>query len=109
MPRLDIFFGVPAVYQQLALHPAFESADLSRVRAWGCGGAPLTDVLVERFAAKGVHVCNGYGMTETGPTAFIAAPEDALTKIGSVGKPQMLLDVRIVDADGHDVGEGETR
>ncbi|HYD88566.1 MAG TPA: AMP-binding protein [Vitreimonas sp.] len=108
MPRLDVFFGVPAIYQQLALHPAFERADLSRVRSWGCGGAPLPDVLVERFAAKGVRVCNGYGMTETGPTAFVAAPEDALSKIGSVGKPQMLLDVRIVDADGEDVADGES-
>jgi fatty-acyl-CoA synthase len=108
MPRLDIFFAVPAVYQQLALHPAFESADLARVRSWGCGGAPLSDVLVERYAAKGVLVCNGYGMTETGPTAFIAAREDALSKIGSVGKPQLLLDVRIVDADGNDVAVGES-
>lgn len=108
MPRLDIFFGVPAVYQQLALHSEFESADLERVRSWGCGGAPLADVLVERYAAKGVMVCNGYGMTETGPTAFIAMKEDALLKIGSVGKPLMLLDVRIVDAGGNDVAEGES-
>ncbi|MGQ0533943.1 MAG: acyl-CoA synthetase [Caulobacteraceae bacterium] len=108
MPRLDVLFAVPAVYQQLALHPAFERADLARVRSWGCGGAPLPDVLVERYAAKGVRVCNGYGMTETGPTAFIAAREDALAKIGSVGKPQMLLDVRIVDADGNDVPVGES-
>lgn len=108
MPRLDIFFGVPAVYQQLALHPDFETADLARVRSWGCGGAPLADVLVERYAAKGVMVCNGYGMTETGPTAFIAMKEDALRKIGSVGKPLMLLDVRIVDGDGNDVAAGES-
>jgi fatty-acyl-CoA synthase len=108
MPRLDIFFGVPAVYQQISLHPAFARADLSHIRAWGCGGAPLADVLVERFAAKGAYVCNGYGMTETGPTAFIAAPEDALRKIGSVGKALMLLDVRIVGADGRDVAEGES-
>lgn len=108
MPRLDIFFGVPAVYQQLALHPDFEKADLARVRSWGCGGAPLADVLVERYAAKGVMVCNGYGMTETGPTAFIAMKEDALRKIGSVGKPLMLLDVRIVDGDGNDVAAGES-
>ncbi|MBN8605639.1 MAG: long-chain fatty acid--CoA ligase [Caulobacterales bacterium] len=108
MPTLDVFFAVPAVYQQLALHPDFDRADFSRIRTWGCGGAPLPDVLVERYAAKGVRVCNGYGMTETGPTAFIAAPEDALTKIGSVGKPQMLLDVRIVDGLGRDVAEGET-
>jgi fatty-acyl-CoA synthase len=106
--KLDVFFAVPSVYQQLALHPAFERADLSRVRAWGCGGAPLPDALVERYAAKGARVCNGYGMTETGPTAFVAAPEDALAKIGSIGKPQMLLEARIVDAQGRDVGEGET-
>ena len=107
MGRLDIFFGVPAVYQQLALHSRFALADLSRVRRWGCGGAPLPDVLVERYAAKGVRVCNGYGMTETGPTAFVAAPEDALTKIGAVGKPQLLLDARSVDGEGRDVADGE--
>jgi fatty-acyl-CoA synthase len=108
MPRTDIFFGVPAIYQALALNPKFDATDFARVRTWGCGGAPLPDVLVEKYAAKGVRVCNGYGMTETGPTAFIAAPKDALSKIGSVGKPQMLLDVRIVDAEGRDVADGES-
>lgn len=107
MPELDTFFAVPAVYQQLAQCDDFEAADLSHVRAWGCGGAPLPDILVERFAAKGVRVCNGYGMTETGPTAFVAAAEDALSKVGSVGKPQMLLEARIVDDNGRDVAEGE--
>src|SRR5690606_1563162 len=38
MPRLDVFFAVPAVYQQLALHPMFETAKRTRVRARGCGG-----------------------------------------------------------------------
>ncbi|MFT3729122.1 MAG: AMP-binding protein [Terricaulis sp.] len=107
MPTLDIFFAVPAVYQALALSPNFDAADLSHVRAWGCGGAPLPDALVHRYAARGVRVCNGYGMTETGPTAFVAAAEDALTKVGSCGKPQMLLDVRIVDASGNDVADDE--
>jgi fatty-acyl-CoA synthase len=108
IPALDLFFAVPAVYQQLAAHPRFDGLDLSHVRAWGCGGAPLPDALVERFAAKGALVCNGYGMTETGPTAFVAHREDALRKIGSVGKPQLLLDVRIVDAQGRDVETGES-
>lgn len=107
LPGADVFFGVPAVYQQLALHPGFDQANFAGVRAWGCGGAPLPDVLVETYARKGVRVCNGYGMTETGPTAFVAAPEDALDKIGSVGKPQMLLEVRIVGAAGQDVAIGE--
>lgn len=108
LPELDLMFAVPAAYQQLALEPGFDAADFSHVRAWGCGGAPLPDVLVERYAAKGADVQNGYGMTETGPTAFVAMQEDALRKIGSVGKPQILLDVRIVDAQGRDVPEGDS-
>jgi fatty-acyl-CoA synthase len=107
LDETDVFFAVPTIYQQLALLPEFERADLTRVRAWGCGGAALPDVLAERFAAKGVRVQNGYGMTETGPMAFAAAPEDALGKIGSVGKPQFLLDVRLV-AGERDVASGET-
>lgn len=101
----DVFFAVPAIYQQLAAEPTFAQRDLSGVRAWGCGGAALPDVLAERYAAKGVLVQNGYGMTETGPTAFVAAREDALRKIGSVGKPQLLLDVRVV-ANGGDAAAG---
>lgn len=105
---LDVVFGVPAIYQQLSLHPRFEAVDLTRVRHWGCGGAPLPDVLVERFAKAGVVVCNGMGMTETGPTVFLAEAGRALSKIGSVGKPQLLSAVRVVDPEGRDVPPGET-
>jgi fatty-acyl-CoA synthase len=105
--RLDTFFAVPAVYQGLIDHPRFASAPLGHVRHWACGGAPLCDSLARRFAALGIAVCNGMGMTETGPTAFLASPADALAKIGSVGKPQLLASVRIVDREGRDVADGE--
>lgn len=106
--RLDTFFGVPAVYLQLSEHPEFSGLDLSRVRHWGCGGAPLPDVLVQRFAERGALVCNGMGMTETGPTLFLMDRASVLAKIGSVGKPQLLANARIVDTDGRDVAQGET-
>lgn len=105
--RVSAFFAVPAVYQALSLHPDFASADLSRVRHWGCGGAPLPDTLVEAFAARGALVANGMGMTETGPTVFLADPATARSKIGSVGKPQLLSRVRIVRPDGSEAGIGE--
>lgn len=106
--RLDTFFGVPAVYLQLSQHEGFAEADLTRVRHWGCGGAPLPDVLVQVFADKGALVCNGMGMTETGPTLFLMDQASVLRKIGSVGKPQLLARARIVDAQGRDVAQGET-
>ncbi len=105
--RLDALFAVPTVYQALIDHPRFGDAPLDHVRHWGCGGAPLPDSLVERYKPLGVRICNGMGMTETGPTAFLLDPADAWSRIGSVGKPQLLCGVRIVDGDGRDVAEGE--
>lgn len=104
--RLDTFFAVPAVYQSLLEHPRFPAAPLAHVRHWGCGGAPLPDALVERYRGLGIRVCNGMGMTETGPTAFLADPADAWQRIGSVGKPQLLCSARIVDGEGRDVPDG---
>ncbi|AVO46268.1 acyl-CoA synthetase [Phreatobacter cathodiphilus] len=105
--QLSLFFGVPAVYQALSLHPAFETTDFSRVRHWGCGGAPISEPLLRAFAARGVTVCNGMGMTETGPTLFLMDQAHAAAKIGSVGKPQILAEVRIVDFRDEDVAPGE--
>ena len=104
---VDAFFAVPTVYHALLDHPRFAAAPLTAVRHWGCGGAPLPDALVERYRMLGVRVCNGMGMTETGPTAFLLDPADAWDKIGSVGKPQLLSSVRIVDSRGRDVPDGE--
>jgi fatty-acyl-CoA synthase len=106
--RLDTFFGVPAVYQALSLHPRFSGLDLSRVRCWACGGAPMPDTLFEQFASLGATVLNGMGMTETGPTVFLMDADNAHRKVGSVGKPQILASVRLVGPDGRDVADGET-
>ena len=106
--RLDTFFGVPAIYQAISLHPRFDELDLSRVRCWGCGGAPMPDKMWEQFATRGAIVLNGMGMTETGPTVFLMNEKNAPNKTGSVGKPQLLASVRLVGPDGKDVPAGET-
>ena len=105
--RLDTFFAVPTVYQALLDHPRFASAPLGRVRHWSCGGAPLAPALAERCRDLGIRLCNGMGMTETGPTAFMLDPADAWDRPGSVGKPQLLCSARIVDSSGRDVEAGE--
>ena len=105
--RLDTFFAVPTVYQELLDHPRFAAAPLDAVRHWGCGGAPLPDALAYRYRELCVQICNGMGMTETGPTAFLADPADAWERLGSVGKPQLLCSARIVGADGRELPDGE--
>ncbi|HZB79261.1 MAG TPA: AMP-binding protein, partial [Actinomycetota bacterium] len=50
----------------------------------------------------------GYGLSESGPLALLLDPGSALEKIGSAGRPPMLVDVRIVSPNGAVVGSGET-
>ncbi len=105
--RTTAFFGVPAVYLFLSQHPAFDETDLSGVRSWACGGAPMPVPLLERYAARGIAIRQGFGMTETGPTVFLVDEDHAVSKAGSVGMPQMFVEVRIADRQGRDVGAGE--
>lgn len=100
--ELSCFFGVPQVYLLLSQHEDFEKTNIANLRNWGCGGAPLPDYLVEIFAKRGALVCNGMGMTETGPTVFMMDKENVLNKIGSVGKSQVLTIARVVDDDFND-------
>ncbi|MGH8826368.1 MAG: AMP-binding protein, partial [Jiangellaceae bacterium] len=106
--RVSVFFGVPTIYQMLADHPDFERTDLTRVRSWSSGGAAMSVPQIRRLDAAGVQVRQGMGMTETGPTVFLLDAENAITRAGSVGKPQPFVDVRIVDREGHDVSAGQS-
>jgi fatty-acyl-CoA synthase len=104
--RINQFFAVPAVYQALSLAPWIDDLDWSNIRC-GCGGAPLPEPLIQFFAQRGVKVLNGMGMTETGPTVFLMDPAHAEQKIGSVGKPQSLTQVRLCGVPDGTKGVGE--
>ncbi len=105
--RATVFFGVPAHYLFMSQHPSFEQTDLSGVRSWACGGAPMPVNTLETYAQRGIIIQQGFGMTETGPTVFLIDKENAIRKGGSVGKPQISVEVRIVDRAGNDVAPGE--
>ena len=97
------FFGVAAIYLFMSQHPDFANTDLSHVRSWASGGSALPTSLLELYARRGIVIQQGFGMTETGPTVFLVDKEHALSKGGSVGKPQMHVQVRIVDGHGADL------
>jgi len=101
------FFGVPAIYLFLSQHPKFDEADLSRIKSWGCGGAPCPVTLLEKYAAKDIIIQLGFGMTETSPTVFLIDKKRALVKPKSVGKPLLHTRVRIVDKNLNDMPIGE--
>lgn len=100
------FFGVPSIYQALAAMD-LGGVDLSRPRGWACGGAALPERLIRFFAERGAVICNGFGMTESGPTGFLIDRAAALEKIGSVGKPQLMTEARLDGVAEGAAGTGE--
>jgi fatty-acyl-CoA synthase len=96
--KATIFAAVPAMYQMLTQATNWKEANLSSLRFCTSGGAPLPVPLVEYYTQeKGIRFKQGFGMTEFGPGLFALAPEDAIRKAGSIGRPNFFVDARIVD------------
>jgi fatty-acyl-CoA synthase len=103
--RVSIFAGVPTMYQMMTQAVNWAEADLSSLRFCTSGGAPLPVTLVETYTReKGIRFKQGFGMTEFGPGLFALAPEDAIRKAGSIGRPNFYVDARIVDDENQPVG-----
>ena len=96
--KVTIFAAVPTMYQMLTTAPNWDSADLTSLRFCTSGGAPLPVSLVEKYTReKNIRFKQGFGMTEFGPGIFALAPEDAIRKAGSIGRPNFFVDAQIVD------------
>lgn len=95
---VTLFAGVPTMYQMMTQAENWAEADLSSLRFCTSGGAPLPVPLVRKYTEeKDVRFKQGFGMTEFGPGIFALAPEDAVDKAGSIGRPNFYVDARIVD------------
>jgi fatty-acyl-CoA synthase len=105
--RCTLVFAVPTVFQMLMEHPAFERTDLSSLRFCVTGGSSCPLPVIRRYGERGLLLRQGYGLTEVGVNCFSLAPEDALRKAGSVGRPVFHSRARIVDEEDRDVARGE--
>ena len=100
------FFGAPVAYLLTAKHPKMEKADLSSMKWWIYGGAPLSKPEVE-FVQKAYKTDNlvcVYGLTEAGPNGTLLSGSEHVSKAGSIGKRAALhAEVKVVNAEGKEV------
>ncbi|MEW5946733.1 MAG: o-succinylbenzoate--CoA ligase [bacterium] len=101
-------FAVPTMFEFMLKAPEIETADLSSLRYFVTGGSPCPVPLIEEYSRRlGVVFLQGYGLTESSPSALLLKHEDALRKAGSVGKPFVHVDVKVVNAAGAPAAPGE--
>ncbi|HEX2350557.1 MAG TPA: long-chain fatty acid--CoA ligase [Ktedonobacterales bacterium] len=104
--RCTVAFAVPTVFQMMMERPEFQTADLASLRFCITGGSSCPLPIIAGYAARGLEFRQGYGLTEVGVNCFSLAPEDAVRKAGSVGRPVFHSRARLVDEQGRDVAAG---
>jgi malonyl-CoA/methylmalonyl-CoA synthetase len=103
--KATMFFGVPTMYNRLVAlaEERIRGADLSGMRLWVCGSAPLSAATFERFRDRfGAEILERFGMSECG--FVLAAPYEGPRRPGVVGRPLPGVDMRLVDAEKADEG-----
>ncbi len=104
----SLFFGVPTIYTRL-LETAPEIArEIGRhMRLFVSGSAPLPSQVLDDFRALFGHtILERYGMTET--LMNISNPYAGERRQGSIGFPLPGVSVRLLEAGGQPVAQGET-
>jgi 4-hydroxybenzoate-CoA ligase len=105
--RPTIFYGVPTLYALLLAHKDMKpGAGSDRLRLCISAGEAMPQHLGERWrAAARVEVLDGIGSTEMFQTFVSNRPGDI--RYGTTGKPVPGYDVRIVDENDRELGDGE--
>jgi long-chain acyl-CoA synthetase len=106
--RVTAVLGVPGQYAAWLAHPAMAEGFAS-VRFAMSGSATLGRGLVDGFAAAGIPLHDGYGLTEAAPvvaTNAIGAGRQH-PQPGSVGWPLPGVELELRDRDGAAVDEGD--
>jgi fatty-acyl-CoA synthase len=100
------FGSVPQLLDFLKLVPDFEKYSWDSIRTILVYAAPVPVTLLKEYAASGIEVRQLYGLTESN-TATVLDAENALSRVGSCGKPFFHTQLRIVDDNYNDLPPDE--
>jgi acyl-coenzyme A synthetase/AMP-(fatty) acid ligase len=101
-----ILINVPTMIQQMVSHADAASQDLSSLRLATSAGEALPSELHERWMSTfGVELLDGLGTAEMWHIFISNRPGDVVP--GTLGRVVPGFEVRLCDADGRDVGDGE--
>ncbi|MCW2554919.1 MAG: AMP-dependent synthetase and ligase, partial [Mycobacterium sp.] len=106
--RVTGIFLVPAQWQVVCAAQRATPRQLKlRVLSWGA--APASDTLLREMAETfpGTQILAAFGQTEMSPVTCMLLGDDAVRKLGSVGKVIPTVAARVVDENMNDVPVGQ--
>jgi len=93
-------FIAPPVAVALAKHPIVDQYDLSAVRGMMSGAAPLSEGLALAVTERlGVHMQQGYGMSELSPVSHVIPPDRDDLSRGTIGFPIANIECKLVNTE----------
>ncbi len=100
-------FCAPPTMYRFFIREDLSKYDLSSIEYATTAGEALNPEVYNRFYAEtGLKIMEGFGQTET--TLSIGNLVGSEPKIGSMGRPSPLYNVKLLDADGKECDAGET-
>jgi len=105
--RLSVYFAVPTMFQMISEDPRFSDTSFESIRFFISGGAYCPKELIKAYQEKNLMFKQGFGLTEVGPNCFLLDEKDAISKLGSIGKPMPHSKAKLVNDDGQEVGVDE--
>jgi long-chain acyl-CoA synthetase len=99
--------AVPTMYIYMLSYPDYAKYDLSSVKYFICGSAPLSIETWKQFKEKfGGEIAEGWGLTEACANNS-CNPVNGLKKVGSIGLPTKGMEMKIFDDAGNEVPQGK--
>jgi fatty-acyl-CoA synthase len=106
--KVTAMFLVPAQWQAVCAAQRANPRELHlRVLSWGA--APASDTLLRDMSElfPGTQIYAAFGQTEMSPVTCMLLAQDAIRKLGSVGKVIPTVAARVVDDNMNDVPVGQ--
>jgi long-chain acyl-CoA synthetase len=105
--KVTLFPAVNTLYNLLADNEEFRKLDFSELRVSNGGGMSVQASVAEKWLKlTGCPVCEGYGLSETSPSAT-CNPTDTDEYTGTIGLPLPSTEILILDDEGQPVPLGE--
>ncbi|MHA7681940.1 long-chain-fatty-acid--CoA ligase [Cupriavidus sp. PET2-C1] len=105
--KFNMFPAVNTLYNALINSPDIDKVDFSGLRVANGGGMAVQEAVAKKWLARtGCPVIEGYGLSETSPSAT-CNPTDSDAFSGTIGLPLPSTDIAIRDDDGADVPLGQ--